>query len=375
MEKRRQSIRHHPLELELPYHIVLDILLRLPFKSIVKCKSVCKQWFTLISDTLHLHPLLIAYWPNIHLHMVELRASEFQGLVIGSRPTRITIKFKTDDCLQIVSSSCMGFLLFWNYRRNNLYVCNPILGEYTIIPRVRENTFLRSVFLGFSSKTKEFKLLQFFEQQGHSHNIYMAEVHTLGTDSWRSIGEAPNIIHYSAMHGTFLNGALHWFVVNDDETSLCCFNLDNEQFQPFPRPSQFAKCCKISHKMRMMMSMGVVKDQLFLCHPFNNSVLEIWVMGDYGVSESWTRMHVINLPINVTPKAICFLDNGEILMLKFFYFQEFLTLHHHFDLVSYNPKEGSFRKITINMKEEYQIVAYTPSFISLKDAAVIVKRF
>ena len=112
MEKRRQSTRHHPLELELPYHIVLDILLRLPFKSRVKCKSVCKQWFTLISDTLHLHPMLIAYWPNIHLHMVELRASEFQGLVTGSRPTRITIKFKTDDYLQIVSSSCMGLLLF-----------------------------------------------------------------------------------------------------------------------------------------------------------------------------------------------------------------------------------------------------------------------
>ncbi|XP_023888997.2 F-box protein At3g07870 [Quercus suber] len=192
----------------------------------------------------------------------------------------------------------------------------------------------------------------------------MAEVHTLGTDSWRSIGEASNIIHYSALHGTFLNGALHWFVVNDDETSLCCFNLDNEQFQPFPRPSQFGKCSKISDKMRLMMSMGVVKDQLFLCHPFNNSVLEMWVMGDYGISESLTRLHVINLPINVTPKAIAFLDNGEIL----------LTLHQS-DLVSYNPKEGSFRKITTNMKAEYQIVAYTPSFISLKDAAVIVKRF
>ncbi|XP_075670006.1 F-box/kelch-repeat protein At3g06240-like [Castanea sativa] len=273
----------------------------------------------------------------------------------------------------IVSSSCTGLLLFRNYRRKNLYVCNPILGEYTIIPRVIENTFFPCVFLGFSSKTKEFKLLRFFKQQGHSHNIYMAEVHTLGTDSWRSIGEAPNIIHYSALHGTFFNGALHWFVVNDDETSLCCFNLGNEQFQPFPRPSQFAKCWKISHKMRNMMSMGAVKDQLFLCHPFNNSVLELWVMGDCGVSESWTRMHVITT--SVTPKAIAFLDNGEILMLKYIYCQEFLTLHHHFDLVSYNPKEGSFRKITTNMKEEYQIVAYTPSFLSLKDAAVIVKRF
>ena len=229
--------------------------------------------------------------------------------IMGSRPTRITIKFKTDDYLKIVSSSCMGLLLFRSSLRELFYVCNPILGEYTIIPRVRENTFsCVNVFLGFSSKTMEFKLLRFFKQQGHGHNIYMAEVHTLGTDSWRSIGEVPNIIHYSALHGTFLNGALHWFVVNDDETSLCCFNLDNEQFQPFPRPSQFVKCSKISHKMRRMMSMGVVKDQLFLCHPFNNSVLEIWVMGNYGISESWTRLHVINLPINLSSKAIAFLE-------------------------------------------------------------------
>lgn len=64
---------------------------------------------------------------------------------------------------------------------------------------------------------------------------------------------------------------------------MCSLILDNEQFQPFPAPSQFAEYDMISYKMGERMSMGVLKDHLFICLPLNNSVLEISVLGDYGV--------------------------------------------------------------------------------------------
>ena len=64
---------------------------------------------------------------------------------------------------------------------------------------------------------------------------------------------------------------------------MCSFNLDDEQFQPFSAPLPFAEYDMLSYKMGERMSMGVLKDHLFICLPLNNSVLEIWVLGDYGV--------------------------------------------------------------------------------------------
>ena len=64
---------------------------------------------------------------------------------------------------------------------------------------------------------------------------------------------------------------------------MCSFNLDDEQFQPFSAPSPFAEYDMLSYKMGERMSMGVLKDHLFIWLPLNNSVLEIWVLGDYGV--------------------------------------------------------------------------------------------
>jgi len=53
------------------------------------------------------------------------------------------------------------------------------------------------------------------------------------------INDTPPIID-SALHGKFLNGALHWFVINDGRTFVCSFDLDDEQFQPFSAPLQFS---------------------------------------------------------------------------------------------------------------------------------------
>lgn len=104
----------------------------------------------------------------------------------------------------------------------------------------------------------------------------------VGSDKNALINNTPPIID-SALHGKFLNGALHWFVINDGRTFVCSFDLDDEQFQPFSAPSQFAEYDLISYKMGERMSAGVLKDHLFICLPLNNSVLEIWVLGDYDV--------------------------------------------------------------------------------------------
>ena len=53
------------LESALPLEIIENILLKLPIKSLIRCKSVCKGWFSLIFDP---------YFVKTHLHQPQTQA-------------------------------------------------------------------------------------------------------------------------------------------------------------------------------------------------------------------------------------------------------------------------------------------------------------
>lgn len=87
----------------------------------------------------------------------------------------------------------------------------------------------------------------------------IAEVHTLGTDSWRRVVNAPYSIHKLAFP-TYCNGALYCFCINH-KISDCTisFNFDDEQFEPLPRPPQ------VNSIEYECLSMGVLKGDLSVC--------------------------------------------------------------------------------------------------------------
>ncbi|KAG5551608.1 hypothetical protein RHGRI_009877 [Rhododendron griersonianum] len=152
---------------------------------------------------------------------------------------------------------------------------------------------------GFCSRTNQYKGLRFLSRSigfGVPGLIKLeAEINTLGTNLWRRVGDAPHYLHWYS-GGCFLNGSLHW-IVHDTENcfeSMCCFDFGKERFQPFPGPSQFRG---LPGQLRVdMMKMGVLKDGLSVFHHPNCYMLDIWVMKDYAVRESWTKDFVIKIP-------------------------------------------------------------------------------
>ncbi|GKC80575.1 F-box protein-like protein, partial [Tanacetum coccineum] len=73
----------------------------------------------------------------------------------------------------------------------------------------------------------EYKVLRIL---GYGHNEI--EVHTLGTDQWRSLEVPKYLKRMQYHHGIFFKGHIYW-IVHDQ---LFSFDLDNETFQlsPFP---------------------------------------------------------------------------------------------------------------------------------------------
>ncbi|KAE9456299.1 hypothetical protein C3L33_11801, partial [Rhododendron williamsianum] len=266
-----------PSILSIPQHILMEILSKLPMTTICNCRCVCSYLRNLISDPEFAQLHLSRSQPSLMLCSCYPHFEYSTYLVESFHiPTNTLLKFEPKCEVPTlglkVLSSCNGLICFYGPRTYNPYViCNPFVDEYVIVPQMEKYSF---------------------DQRGCGLPGLMrleAEINTVGTNLWRGVRDAPLYLH-SYSDGCFLNGALHW-IVHDTENcfeSMHCFEFGKEQFQPFPGPSQFYR---ILGQLRVdTMKMGVLKDHLSISHNPTDDTLDIWVMKDYAVQDSWRKI-------------------------------------------------------------------------------------
>ncbi|KAK7843211.1 f-box protein [Quercus suber] len=245
------------------------------------------------------------------------------------------------------------------------------------LPQPKNDGFKRRILgLCFSQTTKRYKVIReicdnrrsYATQEHQSHQV---EVYTLGTEKWRNIGDLP----YSFPKSEYisicdsLNGALHWLVQpHNNTTFICHFDIENERFKPFPGPP-VQDLSSVRH-----MHLGVSGGFLYLCEKFLTSYsVEIWVMKDYGVEQSWTKEFVIsnaewiNSIWNRGPVQI--LNYGLYTKMEAMEGAELYILHNS-ELSAYNAKSHE-RKIRVRgINPSYFVIPYVPSLVSLKEAVI-----
>ncbi|KAM0985059.1 hypothetical protein ACFX13_012593 [Malus domestica] len=364
-EKREEGCNKF---LQLPKALIVEILSRvLSIKTLLNCRCVCKEWLSLIFDPefTRLHAsrspigILIKTYPPIR----KSRRLDFTHILdsAGSDLQLEKIRFSPKNSLPIgampefrLINSCNGLLCFSGANRDYpCFVCNPILGEYITIPHTDNTRNRNSCFfvgLGFSSAMNEYKVLRMT-------NGTEAEVYTIGSGVWRSIGNAPGDIDQLPFNA-FLHGALHWVSYSSKSPEFIhSFDFETEQFRPLPVPSlpvnQFSDCFLLE----------VIGGCLHLCVFGDDcSKFDMWVMKEYGVQKSWTKVLVFEKLYDCVEELCCdvyepimYLSNGEILML-----------YNNRAIVCYNGERKSFREIKITWTQApFEAIAYSPSFVSL----------
>ncbi|KAI5349655.1 PREDICTED: F-box [Prunus dulcis] len=358
---------------QLPRAIAMEILSMLSMKTLLNCRCVCKEWLSLISDPQFTHPhlsrsrigILIKKYPhNLKSWKPELTHVEECAESDSWVDTMNFIDNVPISEFGLVNS-CNGLVcLSGPHKYDPCYVCNPILGEFIIIPPTQKGRgWCSFVGFGFSVRTNEYKVLQ----TSLSDNFCEAEaeIYTIGTGLWRSIGNAP-MDFPELPFNSYLRGALHWVSYGGNMSMLInTFNYGTEQFQRLPSPCCFGQRKKQSSES---FKLGVLGGCLLLSvFDDESSKIGMWVMKDYGVQESWTKFLVIveNLfrrtPFLSLHEPIMFLSNGEILMV-----------HNNWDVVCYNKEKKSFREIRLTGTQSsfsFNAISYSPSFVSLYDVS------
>nr|KYP58174.1 F-box/kelch-repeat protein At3g06240 family [Cajanus cajan] len=314
----------------LPWELIIEILLRLPVKSLIHFKTVCKSWLTLISD------------PHFASSHFELAAACTERLVfvslalsLPSVPEFRTIDFNAHllddsasptfknmfyrprpyDDIEFLGS-CRGFLLL---ELNGIFcVWNPSTGAYKFVHPSPVVTGRRKFFafrgFGYDPSTDDYLVVQVYHNKLSGDYATLVDYFSIKTNSWKEIGATP--LNYrqcfsyrNSTAGCFLNGAIHWLAVCYDASIhvIAAFDLTERSLSHIPLPLNF------EHHDFNPSFLRILGGSLNLCSLGRDS-LEIWMMKEYKVKSSWTKTVV--MPIDALPTGlffpICYTKSGDI---------------------------------------------------------------
>ncbi|KAJ6917470.1 hypothetical protein NC652_019727 [Populus alba x Populus x berolinensis] len=337
----------------LPNHILETIFSKATISTLKSCRDVCKSWKHILTNPsfalLHQHGITGSYFKR---NIYWLEFGEFSHFNLA-RTWALEPDLNVDFFVHLPQ------LEYDKYCKTNM--CG----------------------LGFSSSTGQFKAIRIFSTREDS--IFHAETYTfraetiifndkatprgLGTDTWRSIGIVPQYNDWRRYcwrsFNAFVNGSFHWIIDIDDDYDLTniiySFNFENEQFRTFllpvpPIDADYDHCYQYA-------DLGVLGNSLY-CSYFSYlpcyDCINLWVMKDYGVEDSWAEMLVIEYRITFWEprdfKVIKFFENRNILFLADYY------------LWFYDAERKCYERV-----EDAEVISFlyaishTPTFASIKD--------
>ncbi|KAL3506364.1 hypothetical protein ACH5RR_031746 [Cinchona calisaya] len=136
----------------------------------------------------------------------------------------------------------------------------------------------------------------------------LVQVYSLRRNSWRRIGNFTRGVP-SDQWGYFSNGNLHWIV---DREKIVSFDMAKETFGGVELPK--------FEEETSDWSLEVVSGTLALYQYFQRYRVDVWIMKEYGVGDSWTRVVFISHSNDINSLErylfclpVFHLKNGEIL--------------------------------------------------------------
>ena len=302
---------------DLPDEIVLDILSKLPVKSLLRFRCVCKPWYSSIANpnfiSTHLHNHNHIHHHSYVTHIPRNIPEPSSG---SSRSSGQLCTLTCDRTFETISEfrvpftfqsgfphfvgSCNGILCFINYNApgsNVFYLWNPSIRKFKRLP---DNQFPVMTFgIGYGSQNNDFKVVGISWTFAKSKPPPEVGVYSLNSDSWKrvelGISLRPNVFYYNVNTFKalpFVSGHLHWMfkivehVGGQERHSadmLLSFDVNSEKFKQLPLPDDEGSCLLkliTSFKGKLAMIKFKIGAQQ------HSTLCSIWMMREYGVIDS-----------------------------------------------------------------------------------------
>ncbi|KAL3506658.1 hypothetical protein ACH5RR_032040 [Cinchona calisaya] len=342
------SDSENPLLLSLPDEIIYEILSMLPVKSLLRFQCVSKSWLSIISSPhfikSHLNfaasstdnQRILLMFIGLDNHPVNCSVNRLlYKQPIDAIPTNFpTLALRGEFA---VMGCCDGMMVCSSLIKRCYFLWNPSTRKCKELPNLGiesdelENKCNVFLGLGYDETNDDYKVVGIVCLFGRNLKpcSVKIKVYTTRSESWRTIEEdfPGDYILQESSSSKFLNGKLHWVVKKDQHhKSIFTVDLETERYVEFQGPD-----C-IHYTMAIL---EILKGRLcLLCNYDCRHPTQMWIMMEYGVKESWTK--VLTIPrLSYSRWRVYKLfgasENGEVL------------LDAGGSLVLYNAKDRSFK--------------------------------
>ncbi|XP_057756602.1 F-box protein CPR1-like [Arachis stenosperma] len=289
------------------------IFLRVPASHLFRLRSVSKLWYSLISDPhfaeLHFHhspastnALFCIKNGNV-AYFVYLDALVFNDGNDASHVKEVCTPFKTKPPSHFeVLGSCRGFVLLHRHPQC-LVVWNPLTGStrrisYSGIDSRMYNGFrlpksARLYGFGYDASRDDYLVVVAWCERRRQDHL---DCLSLRTNSWHHLDAAlpkPLRVFKDTSTGLFLNGAIHWvpWPIKDHRDAILIFDMKSRTFSTMSEPEPAFSYESYPGIVLLGGCLALYYDCLDSCST------DIWVMKEYKVHSSWTRVFTIVKPI------------------------------------------------------------------------------
>ncbi|XP_059670656.1 F-box/kelch-repeat protein At3g23880-like [Cornus florida] len=294
------SYDHHMQE-----DVVIEILSRLPVKSLLRFRCVCKYWCILLKNSNFINKqlnhqnrsaylLVERYSYGTHIYALALFHVEppiSMPIVYHDLEDPHTAKNPS------IIDTCNGVICFWDGHEFALW--NPNIREFKSLPVSYPNlppytkAYCEYFGFGLDPVTNNYKVvwIQFLwdEKDDFPHDPAVVLVYNQGTDTWTPVetdfSQADNLSE--SLGNTCINGVYHWLVSDSDFSNhmVLQFDMKKDAFQkilepPYIQNSQIGYLAFYNESIAM-----VIYDPNEIEKQF-----DIWVMMEEGY---WTKQLTI----------------------------------------------------------------------------------
>ncbi|XP_017224638.1 F-box/kelch-repeat protein At3g06240 [Daucus carota subsp. sativus] len=382
--------RGTPLSLiEIPEELQIEIFLKLPVKSLLSCKCVCKHFHSVIenpnfvrthlttinnnhSDSQSLVLLHYGYQSYTHRfaqlehYLLSIDINNTKE-VISYSPLSPPIPLIKESYRTFVVGSCNGLICVavW-FSRNDKY-CNQNTPDFSLLlwnPVIRQCRYLPKhqsicrpeVFeFGFIPETNDYVVVKVGSPG------FDIEVYKMSTDSWTTIDcnlfngsrNIPTV--FRVQSPVFLNGSFHWAVKKSKPNSyndttcnyIVYYKLKDEEvgvMNVFDDDRAILDVVVDEWRFSTRYKLSVMDEKLAMIfwNGEQGNIFEIWVMNDYGVGNDWSRRFQISETFSDYIFPLGFWTKGLMLIDKTYTSRERLQKSEAF---FYDLETSSLKKI------------------------------
>ncbi|TYI12895.1 hypothetical protein ES332_A08G020700v1 [Gossypium tomentosum] len=276
----------------LSHDLTIEILRGLSVKDLLRFKCVSKLWCFSIDDP---------YFIKLHLSHSVKTNTNYSLILRRWGPIKIL-------------GSCNGLLALID-DKDRIFLWNPSTRKSQVLPSTEIDFSSTSISsapstyygFGYEPISDDYKLVRMVQSHGNNDEYFHSEakVYSLRSNCWRRIKDVCFYLKFNREFGFLANNALHWMVFKtpqSDNRNLVGFDLGSEEFRFVELPD-------------------FCLDKLFW--EINNVVVDVWIMKEYGVKQSWIKSISWNEPHNIsdTPVAVplAFSKNGNKVLFNIAY--------------------------------------------------------